>query len=79
MLKNFLRYKCDHAGVVFAEVNEAYTTQTCSCCHARSGPRGVEDLDIRRWTCSECRATHGRDRNAAINIARLGSETLGLH
>jgi putative transposase len=79
MLKNFLRYKCDHAGVVFAEVNEAYTTQTCSCCHARSGPQGVEDLDIRRWTCSECGATHGRDRNAAINIARLGSETLGLH
>ena len=79
MLKNFLRYKCDHAGVVFAEVNEAYTTQTCSRCHARSGPQGVEDLDIRRWTCSECAATHGRDRNAAINIARLGSETLGLH
>jgi IS605 OrfB family transposase len=25
MLRGFLRYKCDHAGVAFAEVNEAYT------------------------------------------------------
>jgi hypothetical protein len=29
-------YKCDHAGIVFMEDNEAYTTQTCSCCGERS-------------------------------------------
>lgn len=27
ILKTMLGYKCDHAGVVFKEVNESYTTQ----------------------------------------------------
>ena len=78
MLRNFLDYKCDHAGVAFAEVNEAYTTQTCSGCHARSGPQGREGLALRQWVCSECGSVHDRDQNAALNIARLGCETLGL-
>jgi len=78
MLRNLFRYKCDHAGVAFAEVNEAYTTQTCSCCKALTGPKGEQDLNIRQWVCSECGAEHDRDRNAAINIARLGCEALGL-
>jgi putative transposase len=74
-LRGFLRYKCDHAGVAYAEVDEAYTTQTCSGCGCLSGPRGREGLKIRQWTCGECDAQHGRDRNAAANIARLGCET----
>jgi len=28
-LKTLLEYKSAHAGIVFEEVNEAYTTQTC--------------------------------------------------
>jgi IS605 OrfB family transposase len=78
MLRRFFRYKCDHAGVAFAKVNEAYTTQTCSCCKARTGPKGEQDLDVRRWVCCACGAEHDRDQNAAINIARLGCEALGL-
>jgi len=78
MLRSFLRYKCDHAGVAFAEVNEAYTTQTCSCCKALTGPKGEQGLNVRQWVCSDCSAEHDRDRNAAINIARLGREALGL-
>ena len=31
-LKTMLKYKCENAGVMFEEVNEAYTTQICSCC-----------------------------------------------
>nr|WP_290443176.1 zinc ribbon domain-containing protein [Acinetobacter towneri] len=27
-----LKYKCENAGVCYEEVNEAYTTQICSCC-----------------------------------------------
>ena len=75
-LRNILKYKCDHAGVAYAEVFEAYTTQDCSCCLARTGPKGVEELNTRRWTCGECGAEHLRDRNAANNIARLGHQTL---
>jgi putative transposase len=78
MLRNFLDYKCDHAGVAFAEVNEAYTTQTCSGCGALSGPQGREGLAIRQWVCGDCGSVHDRDQNAALNIARLGCETLGL-
>ncbi len=77
MLRRFFGYKCDHAGVAFAEVNEAYTTQTCSCCKALTGPRGEQELSVRRWVCCECGAEHDRDENAATNIARLGCEALG--
>ena len=54
--KTMLEYKCDHAGVVFEEINEAYSTQTCSCCGAipASSPKGRTGLGIREWTCSEC-------------------------
>ena len=74
-LKTMLDYKCAHAGIVFKEVNEAYTTQTCSCCGALpdSRPRGIAGLGIREWTCSACGVTHSdRDVNAAKNILALG-------
>nr|WP_305955119.1 zinc ribbon domain-containing protein [Pseudomonas sp. LTJR-52] len=29
MLKTMLEYKCAHAGIVFKEVDEAYTTRSC--------------------------------------------------
>jgi len=49
MLKTMLDYKCAHAGSVFLEVNEAYTTQTCSSCGLRpdSRPNGIAGLGIR--------------------------------
>jgi len=78
MLRTFLEYKCDHAGGVFAQVNEAYTTQTCSGCGALGGPQGREGLAVRQWVCGACGTVHDRDQNAALTIARLGCETLGL-
>lgn len=75
MLKAMLSYKCDSAGIVFKVVNEAYTTQACSCCGAisHSSPKGRAGLGIREWTC-ECGVTHDRDVNAARNILALGHE-----
>jgi len=60
MLKTMLEYKCAHAGVVFEEINESYTTQTCSCCGEilASSPKGRAGLRIREWSCSSCGATH---------------------
>lgn len=74
MFKTMLEYKCDHAGVVFEEVNEAYTTQTCSCCGciSDSSPKGRAGLGIREWACAECGAKHDRDVNAAKNILAVG-------
>jgi transposase len=77
-LRNLLRYKCDHAGVAFAEVNESYTTQTCADCGVIGGPKGREGLGVRQWVYGDCGATHNCDRNAAVNIARIGCDTLGL-
>ena len=78
-LKTMLDYKCAHAGIVFKEVNEAYTTQTCSSCGLRpdSRPKGIAGLGIREWTC-ECGVTHDRDINAAKNILALGHERLAV-
>src|SRR5215211_702766 len=41
------------------------TTQTCSACGHRDGPK---PLDVRLWTCGVCGVTHDRDVNAARNI-----------
>jgi len=74
LLKTMLEYKCAGAGIVFKEVNEAYTTQTCSNCGALpdSRPRGIAGLGIREWTCSACGVRHDRDINAAKNILAVG-------
>ncbi|WP_168787407.1 RNA-guided endonuclease InsQ/TnpB family protein [Paraburkholderia aromaticivorans] len=73
-----LKYKAIRQCVVFAEVNEAFSTQTCSCCGVNppSSPKGRAGLGIRQWTCSDCGAVHDRDTNAARNIARLGLQAL---
>ena len=71
--RTMLKYKCENAGVLFDEVNEAYTTQTCSCCRSRhSSPKGRAGLGVREWTCQQCGTLHDRDVNAAKNILALG-------
>ncbi|MCU4436947.1 transposase [Acinetobacter bereziniae] len=76
-LRTMLKYKCENAGVWFEEVNEAYTTQTCSCCSSRlSSPKGRMGLGIREWQCMECGTLHDRDINSAMNILALGHERL---
>jgi putative transposase len=74
--RTMLRYKCAFAGATFAEVNEAFSTQTCSACLARSGPKGIAGLGIRAWICGECGAVHDRNVNAAKNILAAGRRRL---
>jgi len=75
--RTMLSYKCADAGAWFAEVNEAYSTQTCSSCGALpdSRPKGIAGLGIREWTC-ECGAIHDRDINAAKIILQRGHALL---
>jgi putative transposase len=75
MFKTMLSYKCDHAGVVFAVVDENYTTQTCNVCGVIAGPKGRAGLNKRMWQC-DCGAIHDRDVNAAINIRARGLASL---
>jgi putative transposase len=71
-----LSYKCADAGVWFAEVDEAFSTQTCSVCDSRAGPKGRKDLGIRGWQCAVCGAIHDRNVNAAHNILAAGHRRL---
>ena len=72
-LKTMMQYKCQQAGVRYEEVNEMYTTQTCSSCGliGDNSPKGRAGLGIRQWEC-ECGSLHDRDINAAINILNVG-------
>ena len=78
MLKTMLEYKSHQAGIVFEVVNEAYSTQTCSCCGCipASSPKGRAGLRIREWVCSDCGSAHDRDTNAAKNILAAGHRRL---
>ncbi|MES2016109.1 MAG: transposase [Pseudomonadota bacterium] len=78
--RNQLRYKAIKHGARYGEVDERFTTQICSCCGALpdSRPKGIADLGVREWTCSDCGAQHNRDLNAARNILRRGRATLGV-
>ena len=50
------------------------TSKTCSHC----GHKEKEmPLNIRKWTCPKCGEVHDRDVNAAKNILRVGTSTLG--
>jgi IS605 OrfB family transposase len=74
MFKHMLRYKASRHGAVFIEVDERWTSQTCSDCGVVSGPKGIAGLGIRHWVCEACGGEHDRDVNAARNILRVGLE-----
>lgn len=76
--RKMLAYKAVRHGARYVEVDERFTTQTCSNCGALpdSRPKGIAGLGIREWRCSDCGVKHDRDLNAAINILRRGRATL---
>ena len=73
MLRSMLEYKCDNAGILInTNVDERNTTRTCHSCKSLTGPKGLDGLRIREWTCDVCGDTHQRDINAAKNILAVG-------
>ena len=67
-----LRNSAQKLGKKVIGVNPRYTTQECSQC----GHLVQKSLSTRTHSCSECGYTANRDYNAAINILRLGLESL---
>lgn len=73
--KQMLAYKSIKNGATYREVNERFSTQTCSQCESIGGPKGYAGLNERDWVCVHCGASHDRDGNAASNILRWGHPT----
>jgi putative transposase len=69
---DLLSYKAAWAGRRYIAVNPAYTTQDCSQCGHRQGL----SLSDRTYTCPCCGLVLDRDLNAALNILRLGQQSL---
>ena len=68
-----LKYKAERNGKTIQVIDRFYaSTQLCSECEEKSGPRGLPQLNVREWTCSHCGTTHDRDVNAAKNILTKG-------
>ena len=74
MFVNATRYKAEEAGSKVVLVNPNGTSQMCSRC----GLIVKKDLSERVHRCS-CGLEMDRDLNAAINILRLGLQSLGLN
>jgi putative transposase len=74
--RTMLAYKAIAHRVRFEEIDERFTTQTCSECGSLGGPKGLEGLVIRDWTCAECGAAHDRDVNSAKLILARGHARL---
>jgi len=68
MFRNVLSQKAERAARVYAEINPAYTSQTCSGC----GRIAKKSLSQRQHDCPMCGLSLDRDTNAAINILSVG-------
>ena len=65
-LRTMFEYKSDWYGKTFVKVDPRYTSQDCSNCQERTGPKN--NLSVRHWVCSSCKTKHDRDINAGQNI-----------
>ena len=68
-----LVYIASKKGVKITFIDKWYpTSKTCSVCGAVNEALNLRDRD---WQCNDCGMVHDRDRNAAINIFRVGAST----
>ena len=69
-----LVYIASQKGVKITFIDKWYpSSKTCSVCGTVNEVLNLRD---RTWQCTDCCTTHDRDRNAAINIFRVGASTL---
>jgi transposase len=69
-LLRLLAEKAEHYNRTFHRIGRFVpSSQVCSNCGVNDGPK---PLNVRNWTCAECRSVHDRDVNAARNILAAG-------
>jgi IS605 OrfB family transposase len=71
-LQQFVEYKAQAKGIEVIYVNPAYTSQTCSSC----GCLGSRHKHL--FKCLNCGSYQHSDRNAAINLLKLGESAVSL-
>ena len=68
-----LVYIASKKGVKITFIDKWYpSSKTCSVCGAVNEALNLRD---RNWRCNDCGTVHDRDRNAALNIFRVGAST----
>ena len=71
---NTLKYQCTKTGTIVVGIPRFYpSSKTCSICGYMH--QGLI-LSERTWICPDCKTCHDRDKNAAMNIYRVGASTL---
>jgi putative transposase len=74
MFTNFLAYKLEDKGGVLVEIDRWFpSSKLCSNCYNQVSEL---PLDVREWTCPQCKTHHDRDGNAATNIRAEGIRML---
>ena len=69
-LQQFIEYKAQAKGIEVVYVNPAYTSQTCSKCDC------LGSRHKHLFKCSNCGSYQHSDRNAAINLLKLGESVV---
>lgn len=71
-----IEYKANWYGRTVIKIDRWFpSSKMCSSCGYVTE---TLPLDVRRWTCPHCEATHNRDKNAAKNIYKEGKRTVGI-
>lgn len=69
-LQQFVEYKAQAKGIKVVFVNPAYTSQVCSKCDC------LGSRHKHLFKCSNCESYQHSDRNAAINLLKLGESVV---
>ena len=69
-----LKYKAEQEGKIYLEVDRFFPSS--KTCHVCLNQVGSLPLEVRTWTCNNCKTKHDRDINAAISLRDEGLRLL---
>lgn len=69
-LQQFIKYKAEANGIKILSINPAYTSRVCSKCNC------LGSRHKHLFKCSNCGSCQHSDRNAAINLLKLGESVV---